>query len=490
MNEVVIDGVRYLPATDVSLEKPDAGSSAPTSASIGVAVTTHNRPEILEKFWENISDHAPVGAVFVQVDDASSPEADTTLSNIIYHRFTENAGIAKAKNKCIELLMAQGVEHLFIFDDDTWPIADDWWVPYVEHTEPHLMYLFKDPGKRAGQKPLDTPKTLYDDGTMYSLSWPRGCMLYLHRSVVEKVGGYRPEFGRWGWEHLEFSERVHNAGLTLTSFQDVCGSEKLIHCVDQSWDQPTGFKRSVPTGVRDKELKANKEIYEQFKGSSDYVEYRDLPNLVLTVCLTKVKDPQPSRKSAAKLQPEDFKVWEDSIKGAEPVVLSDTGFPAWKKAAHGLNPYIQRWVDYYQHLRDYPAKWVWCTDGTDVEMLREPWGEMEPDTLYVGWEPTVVGTPWMAANHVPYKEWIDANGGLPLLNAGVVGGDHATVMEFCHDMAAEGIRVDHTFLAGDMALFQTIAYSEKWKHRVFTGPLVTSLFKANDRNRHSWWLHK
>lgn len=60
------------------------------------------------------------------------------------YRFEENVGIARHKNKCLELLADAGCEHLFLFDDDAYPLVEDWWRPYVDSPEPHLMRIFLD----------------------------------------------------------------------------------------------------------------------------------------------------------------------------------------------------------------------------------------------------------------------------------------------------------------------------------------------------------
>lgn len=53
-----------------------------------------------------------------------------------------------------------------------------------------------------------------------------------------------------------------------------------------------------------------------------------------------------------------------------------------------MNVYFRRWLHIWQHLRVHPEyRFVWCTDGTDVEMLRAPWEEMEAGKVYVGSEP-------------------------------------------------------------------------------------------------------
>lgn len=80
---------------------------------IGIAITTRNRYEIFKKTYDEMKKHAPKNSVIVVVDDASTtpcPEAT--------YRFTENVGIARAKNKCFELLYKAGCEHFFLFYDD------------------------------------------------------------------------------------------------------------------------------------------------------------------------------------------------------------------------------------------------------------------------------------------------------------------------------------------------------------------------------------
>lgn len=104
---------------------------------IGIGITTHNRYDVYQNTLEHITKLAPKGAEIVVVDDAS----DEVVPEATY-RFTINAGIARAKNKCLELL--QDCDHIFLFDDDTYPLIEDWHVPYVYNKEPHLCYIFKN----------------------------------------------------------------------------------------------------------------------------------------------------------------------------------------------------------------------------------------------------------------------------------------------------------------------------------------------------------
>lgn len=471
-DQITIDGIVY------------ARQSHPTSTSsfqYGVAITTHNRPDIAARCVENTLKNSP-NAYVVVVDDASSNPFE--YSGVKIFRSDQQLGIARSKNKCIEILLDAGVEHLFLLDDDCWPIDPNWMKLYSEHPEPHFCYLFKDKNNRG--QDLPTPRTTYDDGTMWAQNHPRGCMLYMHRTVIEKVGGYRREFGIWGNEHVEYSRRIFNAGLTLQPYQDICGSKNLIYSLDENPADLPNFKRSVSDKVRHAELLKNNKILDDYIGSKDYVEYRDRPNRVITALFTSAIDPQRNKKWDA--DPTVLDNWLRSIKGAQPVVLHDELKESqFVKVPTGHIAYVQRWCSYYQYVRDQPSELVFCTDGTDVVMMREPWDEMERGLLYVGWEPTIIGTPWMIDHHPEHRDWISENSTKTLLNAGVIGGDNATVMEFCRDMADDLLANESVF---DMGTFNKLAYSEKWFHRVVTGPKVTTLFKHNEKNNWSWFQHK
>ncbi|AWH14492.1 glycosyltransferase [Mycobacterium phage TChen] len=477
MPHVTVDGQLYVPAS---------------TQSIGVGVTTRNRRDVAEHTIERIRRHTPAARIVI-VDDASDePFPDAT------HRFEERAGIARAKNKCMELLA--GCEHIFLFDDDCYPIVDDWHQPYIDSPEPHLMYQFLDWADKSKQ--LNDVTKIFDDGTHFALTGARGCMIYVHRTVIDTVGGLDPEYGGWGWEHPSWSDRIFNAGLTSFRYGDVCGSDKLIHSMDEHRE----VQRSVPTEERKAAEKRNAELYWQHH----YTSRHHIPivtpdrNIVLTCLLSNNPDPQRSQR----MQP-DVKLLETlltSIQDGEPVVLCDNplqrdGATFEQVTAPVENPYFARWYLYYQWLRNHPdVKWVWCVDGTDVEMLHTPWNHMQPDTLYVGHEPTVIGIDWMRENHQPkhLQDFITDHAHHQLLNAGVVGGDRDTVMAFAHDMIADHqdqlTRIWHKHdtpgtLIGDMATLNYIAWT-KHAHHLHYGPRIVTTFKANERNAWSFFRHK
>jgi len=219
--EVVIDGVRYVPEETAQapwFTKPDE------TPKIGIAITTHNRPEILADTLKAFEDKIPSSAVCVVVDDGSKVEPQVPEPWEL-DRFEHVRGVPAAKNRCIELLFEAGCEHFFLFDDDTYPTAADWWVPYVVSPEPHLQYQFESAPDHWGLREIrrDNHHRVFD--------MSRGCMLYFTKDVVLEIGGFHNAWGRRGGFHECFSRRANLAGLTKFVYADVISP--ALHCRDE-----------------------------------------------------------------------------------------------------------------------------------------------------------------------------------------------------------------------------------------------------------------
>lgn len=484
--QVTIDGVPFVPA-------------CASASRIGIAITTHNRPDVLNRAIEQHIKHLPAGALVVVIDDGSKPAA-VVPDGVQLLRHEISLGIVASKNASLTALMDAGCEHLFLWDDDAWPIADNWHLPYIASPEPHLAYQFLD---LAGTNKLNDLSELYRDDQHVAYTGQRGVMLYYHRSAIEKVGGFDPVYGRGMYEHSDLALRIHNAGLTTWAYGDVVGSEKLIH----SLDEHEAVERSVPRPDRQALVERNVKIHNERRdaGFTGYVEYRQQRDVVITTLLSSQPDPQRGKKMQA--DPNILQHWASSIAGAKAVVLADelTAPPfdalLFKVPSVNINPYFARWLHIYQHLRDHPEyRFVWCTDGTDVEMLRAPWEEMEAGKVYVGSEPKTYADTWAKQNHPEriYQEFIEAHRNDVMLNAGLLGGTRADVMAFAHGIIRLYYRIEsYRFwkkeqagaAVGDMLAFGIVAQS--FADRLITGPMVHTVFKTEGIGKEAaWWKHK
>lgn len=193
-------------------------------------------------------------------------------------------GVAVNKNTGLELLMDNYVEHLFLCDDDTYPLYPQALTKHTALGQPHSMVCW-------GKSRL-TPSSQGDAEGYVEWAWPRGVMLYTHRSVVEKVGGMDERFGPGGHEHVEWSQRIHNAGLTPAPFitpvsyalRGAAGpamrADALWHCEDMRKPGETGDawdrRKRRNTSIRRKgsDWTHIDKIMAEVQGRTDFVPFR------------------------------------------------------------------------------------------------------------------------------------------------------------------------------------------------------------------------
>lgn len=501
---------------DSSINVEYGGSSRGKTlrTKIGIGISVHNRHDVFHRTLQMIRKFLPEGAKLVVVDDASDLPVSSLYMNFQnevddYHIFPKNVGIAAVKNKCFELL--DDCDHIFLFDDDMYPVSPQWWKPYVESEEPHLMYIFED---FSGPVKVNDTATIWNDGKIKAFSHCRGVMCYFDRVCLDIVGGMDVAYGRWGWEHPDLSNRIYNVGLTRWKYADVVGSEKLFYCLDEH----RKVKSTVLGQARMNQIARNKPLYEERRHSKEFIPWKpgavqNVPrgtgvekyDLLLTSYFTKVNDPQRSRR------------WDANVNDIVPLMYSWTPFapPTKMVVLHdcfeddtfamplvhtAINPYFQRWVSYREYLiknRDSIGK-VFCVDATDVEMLQNPFPHMNGQ-LYTGDEPDKVNSVWLQNHHKHplLRAFMSKWANKPLLNAGLLGGDIDLVIEFCGKMidfyaqAEEDAKIKKWPNAGmtDMATFNYVAYTVFGKI-LSHGPHVNTVFKANERNSTSWFKHK
>lgn len=251
---------------------------------IGVAISTtgdDHRLNMLATCVNAWRMYLPLGSALVVTVDGDEHATYSSYAAMGPHKFGNvyragqgrpsregHQGVAVNKNTGIELLMSQGVEHLFLCDDDTWPLSTGSLMNHVrlarDHDIPHNMVCWG-----AGRKPRQY--------TNYaSWSWPRGVMMYAHHSVIEAVGGMDERFGPGGHEHVEWSQRIYASGLTPRPFCSPrvyaddrgMGVERFWHCSD--------IERKHQTTVRRKGSDWEKinRVMEQQAGNTDFVPYR------------------------------------------------------------------------------------------------------------------------------------------------------------------------------------------------------------------------
>lgn len=190
---------------------------------IGICIsTTPARRELFSKVYAEWEKYKPDGAILTYVCDENS------------------AGVARTKNASLKLLESLGATHYFLVDDDTFPIHPDWYKPFVESPENHLLYNFKLEGK-----PKNDMKEVYCDGKITAYTHTRGCFIYVTQKVLDTVGGFDTRFYN-SLEHPEYSNRIHNAGLTTFRSMSPINAHDLLYCLDQDSRIESSIKDARP----------------------------------------------------------------------------------------------------------------------------------------------------------------------------------------------------------------------------------------------------
>lgn len=493
---------------------------------IAVCITTRGRDRYLVRSLENHRKFLPENAKIFVVDDGS--DVPKVLSGLEYFHFKENVGIPKAKNKCLELAEAWGADHIFLFDDDIYPIVDGWHERYVNSPEAHFQYCWPDikPGEHGDQHYYSVGKRLYEDDKFFSFSHPRGQMLYIDaKKVLPRVGGFDPIYGKGMVEHVDWSWRIHNAGLSTWKNQDVIGSEELFYSVDENANSEPDFETTIDDYMRTTVDKGNQKILHLKGDSSEYIEFRetiapkkvaDENNIVVCGVFTGKPDfqikwgerhnsiPDPkytrtigvdyARDLAISVKEYDQKLIVLTNAGGENPTLSKN--LSYIPTGCSDDPYKNRFLKALHYLIDHPEiDNAWIVDSGDVTMLNNPFPEMQPNKIYVGCETkNLLGCNWMNLNTPVkyYKDWLNKNRSRTLLNCGLLGGSRVDLIEYLTKMFYIWGYNTHNMDLTDMLVFNVVGYEHFADRIVYGNGIVNNVFRSMKptESKKEWWLHK
>ena len=211
---------------------------------IGIGITTYNRPECLAKCLEQIQKHTfdikSYWSVITGLHHVINPK--NKEYEITWYTATDTdkdrRGVAYRKNECLRAL--QHCDHIFLFDDDCYPIKDGWVDFFINSGQEHLLYLNKNDHQ-------------FKFGNEFQQCG--GVFMYIRKSAVERVGAFNEKFGIYGFEHAEYSNRIYgkrNYYLSLPA------TDQYIYAEDYN---AMNFKSSISEIEKQKWVKANWDKY-------------------------------------------------------------------------------------------------------------------------------------------------------------------------------------------------------------------------------------
>lgn len=221
-------------------------------------------------------------------------------------------------------------------------------------------------------------------------------------------------------------------------------------------------------------------------------------NIIITTVLTGVLDPQRKRKW--KVDHSIYQKLYDSCKRLKIhlVVLSDKlsekeeEYLSVVRTESKINPYFQRWKSINQFLSGKDFEKVYCVDATNVEVLNNPFDIITDMNVVVGCEEGKLSCDWILTKHknLNIKKFIQANYGLQLLNAGIIGSDINKILMFSYALhnTYETIGDDYT----EMPRFNYIMRS--WEIadliKLEYGAHINTAFKKYEQRTDTLFRHK
>jgi GT2 family glycosyltransferase len=216
---------------------------------IGIAVTTTPcRDGVYNEWIKHLGRYVPTIHVYVHYD-------------------WQYKGIVYSKNKCIEMLYEAGCDHMFLFDDDTFIQSSDFITMYVKSGLNHACWNYNRTVLQFGIQATAFPPNHEPILKEYvELDKPNGCMLYVRREVIETVGGWDEDFKGYGYDHVNWSDRIFNNGLTPARYIDIPNSSHLFGMAD--------CETSVSYDIRVNTIPINEKLYQQKFYSKEFKPFK------------------------------------------------------------------------------------------------------------------------------------------------------------------------------------------------------------------------
>lgn len=196
-------------------------------SSIGVGITTRNRAPLLRLALAHYERTSARVDKYVVVDDCSPPDVLVEVEQIvaesplpiILRSSRQRLGVSKAKNACLAGL--QDVDHVFLSDDDAWPIQsgwEQWWIDAsAAGNASHTMWIpdctnYDVVGLHVL---LSSHHPVQQLNRISSFSNCLGVFLYFSRKALDALGGFDCRMPNpYGYEHAQLSKRAYRLGLT------------------------------------------------------------------------------------------------------------------------------------------------------------------------------------------------------------------------------------------------------------------------------------
>lgn len=170
------------------------------------------------------------------IKDASYKSGCRPDTDDVYLVHTDHGrlGPAAAKNETMRKLYDMGCTHMFLFDDDCYPVMGGW-AQYVTENAAHhgLQYVGLPEAFKS------RPASLQLQGELLFWDGMLGCFLFQTREMMDTVGYYNRNYVRYGFEDSGRNDRMRRAmGYASGNHPSLLRLPSYIHSEDVFGEDP------------------------------------------------------------------------------------------------------------------------------------------------------------------------------------------------------------------------------------------------------------
>ena len=226
---------------------------------LGVGICTRNRPNCLDRVLKAVAKYStgPVKYDIFVADDGSENEDQREYLTMMPFEWNEDdrerVGVAKNKNRILRHF--SDYDYMAIWEDDAYPILPDWFKVHILASQASNIEHFSFSPHSVPEGSVAYVGDTYEEShyelpdgkkvTVRQTQNTTGVFLFFSSKVIDKVGGFDSRFGLWGYEHVEYADRIKDPRIGLAPPH---GYPSLLNCEEFiKWDD------SVPSVVTEAE---------------------------------------------------------------------------------------------------------------------------------------------------------------------------------------------------------------------------------------------
>jgi glycosyltransferase involved in cell wall biosynthesis len=192
---------------------------------IGICINTYNRKEYYTQCISSI-DRNKIGKLVI-VNDGIDHYVNEFEGDKIFLNNTQ-LGVGKSKNIGLRYLIEQGMEYIFIIEDDILIKNNAVFLKYIEAANTHgIHHLCFE--KVNGNETSIMYENEINGIKINFYKNPQGAFMYIHSALIKKLGFFDEDYTN-AFEHIDFAYNLvkHNVAPPFWYFPDISNSEDYL----------------------------------------------------------------------------------------------------------------------------------------------------------------------------------------------------------------------------------------------------------------------